>query len=122
MKQEEFFEWRGKANDRMFAADPFFKQFNMLDTVTYEGGLIPLKYKELTGLSLAIAARCDQCIRHHLQKCIEAGANSGEMSEAVAIAVITAGSWSFPQARLAFELMVELGVITESDVTTALTP
>ena len=108
---EAFHQWRKELNELMFSHSPFLKQFNQIDSKTYLGGAIPVKYKELMGLSLAVGARCDQCIRYHTKMCVETGASLQEMVEAIDIAIITAGSWSFPQARLAFECMRDLGVV-----------
>ena len=106
-----FYEWRKELNALMYEHSPYLKEFNRMDVQAYEGGVIPVKYKELMGLSLAVGSRCDQCVRYHAKMCQDVGASVAEMVEAIDIAIITAGSWSFPQARLAFEVMRELGMI-----------
>lgn len=114
MHTDDFYTWRQELNELMYAHSPFLKEFNQVDTRTYLGGAIPQKYKELMGLSLAIGARCDQCVRYHVKMCAEVGATVQEMVEAVEVAIITAGSWSFPQARLTFEVMRDLGLLDTS--------
>ncbi|WP_199402087.1 carboxymuconolactone decarboxylase family protein [Weissella confusa] len=50
---------RTELNDLMKANDPFFEQFSAMDDEVYADGAIPKRYKELTGLSISIATRCD---------------------------------------------------------------
>lgn len=41
-------------NNQMAETDSFFELFGDLDTKVYADGVIPKKYKELTGLSISI--------------------------------------------------------------------
>jgi AhpD family alkylhydroperoxidase len=111
---DAFYQWRRELNELMYRHSPFLKEFNAIDVRTYQAGAIPAKYKELMGLSLAVGARCDQCVRYHVKMCIDTGATAPEMTEAVEVAIVTAGSWSFPQARLAFEAMRDFGLFASA--------
>ncbi len=96
----------------MAGSDDFFQQFGNLDDSVYASGAIPKKYKELTGLSISVLSRCDECILYHLQGCIAENATREEMIEAIKIGVIGGGSLTYPAARFAFEALSEL-VITK---------
>ena len=60
------------------------------------------KTKELIGLAVSLALRCDDCVRYHVQRCIEEGASSREMTEAMTIALVVGGSITIPHLRRAF--------------------
>ena len=111
MEIENINQRRKTLNELMSDKDDFFKQFGELDNQVYAEGVIPKKYKELTGLSISIATRCEECILYHLQGCIEAKANKQEIIEAIKIGVIGGGSITYPSARFAFNAMKELKVI-----------
>ncbi len=98
-------------NNMMSIEDNFFKSFGNLDDGVYSDGAIPKKYKELTGLSISIVSRCDDCIQYHLQACIQENATKQEIIEAIKIGVIGGGSITYPSARHAFKIMKELNII-----------
>ena len=102
---------RQELNKFMSDTDSFFKEFSDLDTEVYTGGAIPKKYKELSGLSISVATRCEECILFHIQGCIKARANKQEMIEAIKIGVIGCGSITYPTARYAFSVLKELDIV-----------
>ncbi|MDL2212943.1 carboxymuconolactone decarboxylase family protein [Bacteroides sp. OttesenSCG-928-E20] len=102
---------RKELNQLMSESDSFFEIFGSLDDSVYSDGVIPKKYKELTGLSISILSRCEECIVYHIQGCIAEKATRQEIIEAIKIGVIGGGSITYPSARLAFEVMKELKVI-----------
>lgn len=102
---------RSELNWLMSEKDDFFQVFGKLDDNVYSDGVIPKKYKELTGLSISILTRCDECILYHIQGCIAAESCVQEMVEAIKIGVIGGGSITYPSARLAFNILKELGLI-----------
>lgn len=91
--------------------DAFFKEFGAIDTEVYATGAIPKKYKELTGLSISVFSRCEECILYHLQGCVSEEATTEEIIEAIKLGVMAGGSVTYPSARLAFEAMREMGII-----------
>ena len=97
-------------NQKLSENDKFFEQFGKLDDDVYSDGAIPKKYKELTGLSISVLTRCEECILYHLQGCLKLGINRNEIVEAIKIGVIGGGSLTYPQARYAIKLMEELKV------------
>ncbi|WP_134644066.1 carboxymuconolactone decarboxylase family protein [Weissella cibaria] len=82
--------------------DSFFEQFSALDDEVYADGAIPMRYKELMGLSISIATRCDERVDFHLGNCIKLGISLGEIKDAIKMGVIGGGSITYPQARRAY--------------------
>ena len=111
MELENFNQTRRTLNKLMADNDDFFTQFGALDDAVYSNGAIPKKYKELTGLSISIATRCEECILYHIQGCIAEHATKEEIVEAIKIGVVGGGSITYPWARLAFKALKELKVV-----------
>ena len=105
-----FNQTRNSLNKTMFENDEFFKSFGELDDSVYSDGAIPKKYKELTGLSISVLSRCEECILYHMQACIAEKASKQEIIEAIKMGVIGGGSITFPSARFAFEVMRKLKI------------
>ncbi|HHS49992.1 MAG TPA: carboxymuconolactone decarboxylase family protein [candidate division Zixibacteria bacterium] len=105
----KFRENRTKMNERIFAENfTPINRFFKLDTSAYEAGALGSKTKELMGLSISTAMRCDDCIRDHLDRAISEGATRAEIVETLNIALIVGGSIVIPHLRRAFEAMDEL--------------
>jgi AhpD family alkylhydroperoxidase len=88
-------------NTQLCETDEFFRTFGLLDDSVYADGAIPKKYKELTGLSISVLSRCDECILYHLQECIKQNATKTQIIEAIKMGVIGGGSITYPNARYA---------------------
>ena len=54
-------------------------------------GALPLKYKELVALGIAVGEHCEPCIYLHVQKSLEAGCTPEEVMEAASVAVMMGG-------------------------------
>jgi len=111
MNIEKINKERGILNNIMIENDDFFQEFGKLDDVVYSKGSIPKKYKELTGLSISVLTRCEECILFHIQGCVSEKANKSEIIEAIKIGVIGGGSITYPSARYAFSILKEMKVI-----------
>ena len=98
---------RTALNERMMEADAFFREFGALDDSAYAEGEISRKHKELMGLGISVATRCDECVLYHLDGCRREGASRAEMVEAIKIGVVAGGSITFPNARFAFAALDE---------------
>jgi AhpD family alkylhydroperoxidase len=68
-----------------FAPDAF-KAFVAFDEAAFRGGVIPLKYKELMAVAVALTTQCPYCIEVHTQKARKAGANDEELAETTMVA------------------------------------
>ena len=62
------------------------KAFAAFDKAALAAGAIPVKYKELMAIAVALTTQCPYCIEIHSDKAREAGASEQEISEVVMIA------------------------------------
>ena len=65
--------------------------FGTLFQKVMKDGALPLKYKELVALGIAVSDHCEPCIYLHVQKSLEAGCTPAEIMEAASVAVVMAG-------------------------------
>lgn len=62
------------------------KAFWAFDKAALAAGAIPVKYKELMALAVALTTQCPYCLEIHSNKAREAGASEQEIAEVVAVA------------------------------------
>lgn len=111
MNSEEMRSYRSRYNGVMIESDEFFKEFGLMDDKVYTDGAISKKHKEIMGLAISVTTRCNECILYHLDGCVKEGASKAEIIEAIKVGVIAGGSITYPNARFAFEMLKEIGVI-----------
>jgi AhpD family alkylhydroperoxidase len=63
-----------------------FKGFVAFDEAAFKEGAIPLKYKELMAVAVALTTQCPYCIEIHARKAKKAGATEQELAEVTLIA------------------------------------
>jgi AhpD family alkylhydroperoxidase len=63
-----------------------FKAFVAFDKAAFEGGAVPLKYKELIAVAVGLTTQCPYCIEIHSAKAKKAGATDQELTETTLIA------------------------------------
>ena len=63
-----------------------FKAFVAFDEAVVKHGVIPLKYKELMAVAVALTTQCPYCIAIHARKARKAGANDQELAETTLVA------------------------------------
>lgn len=82
------------------------KAFNDFDRAVFatEGREIPLKYRELIALGVALTTQCAYCIDAHANNAARAGATTGELAEAAWVAAALRAGASYAHGRLAFKL------------------
>ena len=98
--------------DLLQASDAeFVAAFDKLYALTWGTAAIPAKYKELTGVTLSIANRCDPCLVYHIRMALATGATKGEFVDSIRLAILSAGSITIPTARYAYRLLREQGVL-----------
>ncbi|MDF2573078.1 MAG: alkylhydroperoxidase/carboxymuconolactone decarboxylase family protein [Sporomusa sp.] len=66
--------------------------FVQMDQAAYVEGELERKVKELIGIGIAVAVRCEYCINIHVKNALEEGASRDEILEAAAVAVAFGGS------------------------------
>jgi len=60
--------------------------FFAFNGAVFKDGAIPLKYKELIAVAVAVTTQCSYCIDIHAKRAKEAGASENELSEATLVA------------------------------------
>jgi AhpD family alkylhydroperoxidase len=106
---KEFRSYREEMNKRLLETDnKVIKRFFNLDTNAYMDGALSAKVKEMLGLISSMVLRCDDCIKYHLEKCMEQGVKRDEIIEIFALANLVAGSIVIPHTRRALEYWEEL--------------
>jgi len=63
-----------------------FKAFMAFDEAVIKNGVIPVKYKELMAVAVALTTQCPYCIEIHSKKAKKAGATEQELAETTLIA------------------------------------
>ena len=106
---KEFDAYREKMNEKILASNnKVMKRIYSLDTITYQEGALSTKTKEMLGLATSMVLRCDDCIKHHLQKCFEQGVTTDEVFEIFGVANVVGGTIVIPHTRRAVEFWEEL--------------
>jgi AhpD family alkylhydroperoxidase len=67
-------------------APEVMKAFWAFDKASVADGAIPVKYKELIGVAVALTTQCPYCIDIHSRNARKAGATDAEMVEAAMVA------------------------------------
>jgi AhpD family alkylhydroperoxidase len=63
-----------------------FDRFLAFDEAAFQGGAIPLKYKELMAVAVALTTQCPYCIEIHSKRAKTASASDQELAEAILVA------------------------------------
>ena len=84
------------------------KRFFSLDRQTYREGALPVRTKELLGLTASLVLRCDDCVFYHLDRCHQEGISTEEVQEAMSVALVVGGSIVIPHLRRAVRAWDEL--------------
>jgi AhpD family alkylhydroperoxidase len=63
-----------------------FKGFMAFDAAVFNDGAVPLKYKELMAVAVALTTQCPYCIEIHSQRARKAGATEQELAETTLVA------------------------------------
>ena len=106
---EKFNAYRSKMNEKILASDnKVMKRIYSLDTLTYQEGVLSTKTKEMIGLATSMVLRCDDCVKYHLEKCMEQGVTTDEIFELFGVANLVGGTIVIPHTRRAVEYWEEL--------------
>ena len=63
-----------------------WKGFLEFDKAAFADGAIPVKYKELMALAVALTTQCPYCLLLHKEKALKAGATPEEIAETTFVA------------------------------------
>lgn len=62
------------------------KAFQEFDKIALRDGAIPVKYKELMAIAVALTTQCPYCLEIHKANAIKAGASEEELAEVTFVA------------------------------------
>lgn len=83
--------------------------FNLKHTAERKDGVIPIKYRELMSVAVALTTQCAYCIESHIKNAVEAGATREEIAETVFIAAALRAGGAVGNGLLAMRLFEEAG-------------
>jgi AhpD family alkylhydroperoxidase len=91
------------AQDPIVTNDPaFMAVFSQQYKAAFGEGAIPAKYKQLSGATLSVVIKCEECLKYHVQHAIKLGATRQEIVEALRIGLLTGGSAGMPTMGAAY--------------------
>ncbi|WP_421825752.1 carboxymuconolactone decarboxylase family protein [Larkinella sp.] len=80
---------------------------NLKYTAERSDGVIPVKYRELMSVAVALTTQCAYCIESHIQNAVEAGATREEIAETVFIAAAIRAGGAVGNGLMAMRLFDE---------------
>ena len=75
-----------KFNKFLELAPEAMKAFVAFDAAAFRGQAVPLKYKELIAVAVALTTQCPYCIEIHSKRAKKAGASEEELAETTLVA------------------------------------
>jgi AhpD family alkylhydroperoxidase len=81
---------------------------NLKHTAERADGLIPVKYRELMSVALALTTQCAYCMESHIQNAKKAGATKEEIAETVFIAAAIRAGGAVGNGLLAMRIFDEV--------------
>jgi AhpD family alkylhydroperoxidase len=104
----EYYDPADRAYTRVYKKETpdILAAFNAFDSAVFqtEGREIPLKYRELIALGVALTTQCAYCIDFHSNAAVTAGASEAELAEAAWVATALRAGAAFSHGRMAFKL------------------
>jgi len=86
--------------------------FNLKHTAERKDGVIPIKYRELMSIAVAMTTQCAYCIESHINNAVQAGATREEIAETVFIAAALRAGGAVGNGLLAMRLFEEVSTAT----------
>ena len=91
------------SKDPIFTNDPaFMAVFNRQYKAAFGEGAVPAKYKQLSGATLSVVVKCEECLKYHVQMAIKLGATRQEIVESLRVGLLTGGSAGMPTMGAAY--------------------
>jgi AhpD family alkylhydroperoxidase len=107
---KEFYAQIGEKMKKMQKDAPAMTAgFGGLFSKVMTDGAISLREKELIALGIAVAVNCPPCIRAHVKKCLESGANKEQILEAASVAVVMGGGPAYMHVAEVMDALEALG-------------
>lgn len=80
---------------------------NLKHTAERTDGIIPIKYRELMSVAVALTTQCAYCIESHINNAVQAGATREEIAETVFIAAAIRAGGAVGNGLMAMRLFEE---------------
>src|SRR5207244_12087663 len=84
-------------------APQVMKAFWAFDKAATADGAIPVKYKELIAVAVAVTTQCPYCIDFHTKEARKAGATDEELAEAILVSAALRAGGSVTHGTHCFE-------------------
>ncbi len=81
---------------------------NLKHTAERADGVIPVKYRELMSVAVALTTQCAYCIESHMQNAVKAGATREEIAETVFIAAALRAGGAVGNGLMAMRIFDEV--------------
>jgi len=105
----QFKQFRQRMNKRILeSGNKEIQRFFALDKHAYKDGALPAETKELLGLVASLVLRCNDCVTHHLIRCLQLGLENEQLYEAFNVALVVGGSVVIPHLRKSFAMLDEI--------------
>jgi len=102
----QFFDDYKKSYAKMKSLVPdTVEGFSKLFSNVMKDGCINLKEKELVSVGIAVAIKCEPCIKLHVKKAMEVGATGEQILEAASVAVMMGGGPAFTYLPIVIETL-----------------
>lgn len=89
--------------------------FGAMSQAASSPGVLDKKTKELIGMALAVAARCDPCIGFHARTLVRLGVTTEELMEALGMCVYMGGGPNLMYSAKALSAFEEFGGRSATD-------
>jgi len=86
---------------------------NLKRTAERKDGAIPIKYRELMSVAVALTTQCAYCIEAHIKNAVEAGATREEIAETVFITAALRAGGAVGNGLMAMRLFDEASSANE---------
>ena len=117
-------EFKGELdqNDILNVNKPeFAKKYSLIGKNVMRDGYLTVKEKELISLAIAIAVRCDGCMKYHGAQCARVGVTEAELADLVACCKIMGGGPASPASRTAIQVYQDEKAVMEKEAKEAKT-
>lgn len=117
-------EFKGELdqNDILSVHKPeFSKKYSLIGKNVMRDGYLTVKEKELISLAIAIAVRCDGCMKYHGAQCARVGVTEAELADLVACCKIMGGGPASPASRTAIKVYQDEKAVMEKEAKEAKT-
>lgn len=96
-------EMSGAVRELRAGTPEVMKGFSALARAAMAGRALDAKTKELIGLAISVATRCDACVAFHAESAVKHGASRDEVLEAMGMAIYMGAGPSVMYAAQALE-------------------